>query len=688
MLKKSALTTLFIFAVLASNARQPVDSVQMLRPVTIQGYFGSQPALTLPSSVSVITRNDLQAQQPYSMVPALNAVPGVRMEERSPGSYRLSIRGSLLRSPFGIRNVKIYMDDFILTDAGGNTYLGSVDAEGVGGLEILKGPEASVFGANTGGVMLIHTKTGSRDSSHIRAGITGGAYGLLYQKASLYQKRKNGDISISEAWQRSDGYRDNSAMRRNYIHVAPSLSYSAGARLKALILYSDMDYRTPGGLTESQLKENPRAARPATAVTPGAEEQKAGIRNRTLLTGLGHELRFNDRLRNVTAVTYSNTAFKNPFITNYEVRNENSIGLRTYFELTSREASVRPWKIQLGYEGQHSGADISNYGNRRGLRDTIQAADDLSTNQKFFFIHMSANLSPALLMEIAGSYNFYNYRYSNIAPVASGPYRRTFDNEMMPRIAFSYLLHPDVAIRVSASRGYSPPTIAEVRASDNVINTSLDAESGWQYEAGIRLSLFHNRVYWDGVVFNFNLNDAIVRRLSQSGNEFFQTAGRTRQNGFESQFLAWLIPPRETGFFRALRFSNSYTLSAFYFRDYISGEDNFSGNRLTGVPRHMVVTSMNFRFPAGLSLNSQHSYSSRAPLNDAGTVYSGEYHLVQLKAEWSQKRMKSAFFSAFLGLDNILSQNYSLGNDLNAFGGRYFNPAPVANFFAGINVNF
>ena len=42
------------------------------------------------------------------------------MEERSPGSYRLSIRGSLLRSPFGVRNVKLYLDDFIFTDAGGN----------------------------------------------------------------------------------------------------------------------------------------------------------------------------------------------------------------------------------------------------------------------------------------------------------------------------------------------------------------------------------------------------------------------------------------------------------------------------------------------------------------------------------------------------------------------------------------
>ncbi|MEJ0103149.1 MAG: hypothetical protein WDO19_11585 [Bacteroidota bacterium] len=39
----------------------------------------------------------------------MNNTPGVRMEERSPGSYRLNLRGSTLRSPFGVRNVKVYL---------------------------------------------------------------------------------------------------------------------------------------------------------------------------------------------------------------------------------------------------------------------------------------------------------------------------------------------------------------------------------------------------------------------------------------------------------------------------------------------------------------------------------------------------------------------------------------------------
>jgi iron complex outermembrane receptor protein len=42
----------------------------------------------------------------------------------------------------------------------------------------------------------------------------------------------------------------------------------------------------------------------------------------------------------------------------------------------------------------------------------------------------------------------------------------------------------------------------------------------------------------------------------------------------------------------------------------------------------------------------------------------------------------------FAGADNLLNQRYSLGDDLNAVGGRYYNPAPGRNYFGGLNVKF
>ena len=40
------------------------------------------------------------------------------------------------------------------------------------------------------------------------------------------------------------------------------------------------------------------------------------------------------------------------------------------------------------------------------------------------------------------------------------------------------------------------------------------------------------------------------------------------------------------------------------------------------------------------------------------------------------------------GVDNLLNKKYSLGNDLNAFGNRFFNASAERNYFAGLGVKF
>jgi iron complex outermembrane receptor protein len=58
-----------------------------------------------------------------------------------------------------------------------------------------------------------------------------------------------------------------------------------------------------------------------------------------------------------------------------------------------------------------------------------------------------------------------------------------------------------------------------------------------------------------------------------------------------------------------------------------------------------------------------------------------------MKAEWKHVFGKVQL-GLFAGVDNLLNQKYSLGNDLNAFGNRYFNPAPTRNYFGGAKFAF
>src|SRR5690606_18427256 len=84
------------------------DTTRLHGEVVVQAFSYDRPLHEIPAAVGFIGERDLSRFSNTSFLPALNTIAGVRMEERSPGSYRLSIRGSTLRSPFGIRNVKVY----------------------------------------------------------------------------------------------------------------------------------------------------------------------------------------------------------------------------------------------------------------------------------------------------------------------------------------------------------------------------------------------------------------------------------------------------------------------------------------------------------------------------------------------------------------------------------------------------
>lgn len=666
---------LLIFGFLTSQGQSVQDTAD-LKDVVVKAYFSEQPLLRLPASVSVISQTVLQNQPGHSLLPGINTAPGVRMEERSPGSYRLSIRGSLLRSPFGIRNLKIYLDDFLLTDAGGNSYLNLLDAASVERIEVLKGPEGSVFGANSGGVVLIDSRKLSKDSAALSAGITGGSYGLLHQNATAQFRKKDFQIGLNQSIQKSDGYRRNSSMNRKGLLLSSGWSYSKSAELKALLLYSDLYYQTPGGLTAALLDQNPRQAR------PGAEEQRASVYNETFLSGLSHSKQILPGLRHVVALTGSLTDFANPFITNYESRKEKSLGIRTFIELSSDK-----WKMQYGLESQQTKSEIRNYDNVQGQPQASKSFADISARQSFIFTRFSGQLTKSLTLETAFSLNFYGYDFKDVYPKHSAPQRRNFKTQLMPRAALSYMFDDNVSLRASVSRGYSPPTIEELRPSNLLINTDLEPEYGWNYESGVRMSFLNNRIYFDASLFHFNLTNALVRRVNAEDAEYFVNAGGTRQDGLEAQFNGWIIVTRNVGLVRGLKINGSYTYSRFCFSDYITGSSDFSGRKLTGVPGHNMVSSANLHLPFSTNLYVQHSYVSSIPLNDANSHFAEKYHLMQAKLTW-KSRLGKYGIKTFAGVDNLLNAKYSLGNDLNAFAARYYNPSAPRNYYAGFSAHF
>ncbi|WP_231462239.1 MULTISPECIES: TonB-dependent receptor [unclassified Pedobacter] len=676
---KSLFSIAFLFISYSAIAQiSKPDTVKKLDEVVVKGYYNSEQIIRSVSAVSLLDSNLLRYQPSASMVSAINTIAGVRMEERSPGSYRLSLRGSLLRSPFGIRNIKIYIDDFPLTDAGGNTYLNLIDASAIQNLEVYKGPEASIFGANTGGAILINNP---EITNKIEASITAGSFGLFHQTSNISHQFKNYSLNFVQGYQESNGYRENSTMKRKYFQTNHQWNYNKSGVLKAFIFYSDLAYKTPGGLTQAQMELNPQQARPATPTLPGAITQQAAIYNKTIFGGLSNVYQLNENFKHVVSIFTSYTDFKNPFITNFEKRYENTLGLRTFLEY-KKSFSNLTWNSQLGLESSSTKSQVRNFNNNAGITGTAQAFDDLKAFQDFGFFRTTFDINRKLLIELATSLNFYKYKYQSFFPVSTAQRERKFAEQLMPKLAISYLINQNFSVRSSVSKGYAPPTIAEVRSSDNNINNDLQAENGWNYEVGLRYKSLDNRFYANANVYQFKLKDAIVRRLNSNDTEYFVNAGGTNQKGIEIETSFWVIK-ENTGLLNALEIRNNYTYSHYYFDDFSNATNNFSGNKLTGVPANVLVSSLSFQFKSGFYLFAQHNYTSSIPLNDANSVFSKRYNLIEAKAGVSALKIGKTKLNIFTGVNNLLNEKYSLGNDLNAANNRYFNPAASRNYYVG-----
>jgi iron complex outermembrane receptor protein len=652
----------------------------VLTEVLVSSFESERPLLEQAAGIVRVPESDLYRFNETSIVQAFNTKPGIRIEERAPASYRVSIRGSSLRAPFGVRNVKVYWNGMPFTAADGTTPLNILDLSNIQNTEIIKGPAGSIYGAGNGGVISFTSKE-TIDENRIGADLSVGAFGLVRYRLGVDQKMENGGIRVSYANQKSDGYRDHTAMDREVLQVTGHFQPSNKQKLTTQILYSDLFYELPGALNADQLAENPKQARPGSAV------QNASIHQQSMYGTVSHDYSFNPNLDNKTSFYINTTDFENPFNLDYKKETQFSYGGRTSFTYDAIWANI-PVRLIGGGEYQFSKTAAQNFGNRGGQIDTIRFGDELLTTTAFLFQQMEAELSDRFLMTIGLSENFSSFDIArNIDAINGTPStaKRTFDPVIVPRIALSAKLNPNAAVHASISSGFSPPTIDEVRTNEGSINLDLEAEKGINYEIGYRSSFNKGRVNIDGSMFYFKLDETITTFTNEQGVVLFRNAGATDQKGIELM-VDYALVRKQMSFLQEVKLTHSFTGHYFTFVNFAKGDNDYSGNDLTGVAPHTLVNQLDIKTKPGFYLNFTHQFVDDIPLNDANTVFQEAYHLINARTGWRGNVGNAFDLELFFGVENLSNVSYSLGNDLNPFGGRYFQPAAPRNFYGGIKV--
>lgn len=677
---KKTFNLLIMFFCLQVAAQEPISDTIRREAVIVKGFETGRPLLTTAAPVYVATQKDFNRYPGTSLVPVVNQSPGVRMEERSPGSYRLSVRGSLLRSPFGVRNIKVYLAGIPFTDAGGNTYISLLDVQMMERLEILKGPSGITYGAGTGGTLLLN-ETGiqqeERHGTQIQASINGGSYNSFGEHLRVQQQENKYGISVQQSRFQSDGYREHSALRRDAVMFQTRFQPKTSNQWNLFLLYGNLHYETPGGITLEQMNLNPRLSRQRSGAIPSAMEQHAGIYQQTLFSGISHKYIFNPRWQTNTSVFFAYTDFANPFITNYETRFETSGGGRSVVQYKNTSAR---FVLSTGVEAAITKSTVTNFGNRGGQKDTLQNKDYIDAIQAFAFVQTQTTITKNLLLDAGFSVNHFAYQYERVY-AATGSGKRTFNAQWLPRAALLYRLTPRLSLYTSIGRGYSPPTIAEVRPDNQVLNTTLQPEAGTNTEAGLRGHFFNGRLFADVSAYHFRLRNTIVRRTSAAG-DYFINAGSTKQKGIEFYGYSVVYKGKKT---EQVKIFTSITLNHYHFNDYTIASSVFDGKKITGVPGETITMGADVFLANGWYLNATGTYTSSLPLTDDNLVTAESFYLLGCRAGYRCTINKFSI-DVFAAGNNLLNERYSPGNDLNALGKRYYNPGAARNFTAGVKI--
>jgi len=674
---------------LKAQSEAVIDTLQgELEDIVVVGYEGNRSLMETPGAVSNIKAESISGFDESSIVYGLNAVPGVRIEQRAPGSYRVAIRGSSLRAPFGVRNVKIYWNDIPFTEPSGSTPLNLLDVINMQEAEVIKGPAGSIYGAGNGGAILFNSRQSSADRIGVGAMI--GSYGTNRYTAFAEQQTDRANLRFNYSNQSSDGYREQSFLERQTAELSTRYQMNDKQILKTSFLYSDLYYGIPGGLTLQQYQDHPSQARPGNPFVLGSVEANASIDQQAFLAGISHDVEITETLSNLTTLYGNFSAFENPFNLDYKKDSRKSGGGRTRFYFDTDLGEVRT-RFTFGGEYQAANYAARNYENTGGSTGALNFDDEIKIQSSLLFVNTEVDLPAEFFLTAGLSFNRLTYNLNrlvtNLQDDVPGIAEKSFDPEIIPRVGLLKKFSGELSLHGSISYGFSPPTIEEFRTNEGSIALNLEAEQGTNYELGIRGSFPEVRFSYDITGFLFKLSETIVQQPSdRNSTVVFENTGATDQYGLEVA-TNWRVIQNRDRFIERLNWNLSYSYYDFSFVDYQKEGENYSGNDLTGVAPHSLNSSWQLETTTGMYLNLNYNFTDEIPLNDENTVYSEAYHLLQSRLGYRVGLFDGMELDAYFGIDNLLDETYSLGNDLNAFGDRFYQPAAPRNWFGGLKMS-
>jgi iron complex outermembrane receptor protein len=647
----------------------------------------------VPASIKVVGKEEIEESKMLNVKDALMGTAGIQIDSKNSGyDSRVVIRGAGAKARYGIREIMFLLNGVPITDPDGFSKLDLLDPLQIDRIEVVKGPNSTLWGVNaTGGVVHIITKDPMKESGG-SARVGYGQYGAA--DASFYYGDSIGEsfvYAVNGSYRRSDNsWREWNEFEAFNITIQPGLIFKDGSTWQNYLTFNKSDVQLPGSLNEAEFEDFKDGDEPKSSDT----WSKSGRYSQSLF----YSTKYTKEAGSFTLKPmffFNKWEHYHPVYAFIGVVDALSIGGDVQIDQKHIFGPVKG-TLTFGVTGRMEDQESEKYKYRDIETENVSipyppfsqtvitgvssdkkgdkaSEKDSNTRLVGAFIQESLNIFKDLTVDLGIRYDqidfdidghidsYYSYSSSNYAdcdpsetdcgqPVENNEYKieKTF-KAVSPRTGVSYRIIKPLSIYGSVAKGIQTPTDSEMED-----NPELDLVTVINYEVGLK---GRGKIWdFDLNVYQADLENEVVTVLNPDNTSDYRNTGKTRKRGVEFSGSLDLLDPLTLG--------GSFTFNDYKYVDYTElvrdGGSlvpfDRSGNHTTYAPRYIYSAFMRLKFKSGFKAKIQTDTWGPYYMDAANSEkYDGYSLITSLMLGYEFKN-----FTFMLNADNIFDTRYAV----------------------------
>jgi Fe(3+) dicitrate transport protein len=574
----------------------------------------------LPGSYSVMTKDQLDARAPFSILEVVREIPGLHVVSEDAAGTHLNVgmRGLNPRRSSRTLMLEDGAPTVFFAPYGDPSSHYSTPLERIERIEVLKGSGQILYGPQTmGGMINYVTRPVPTKGAQGSVKVSGGNNGYYDGHFNIGSGTENGGFMLDALKRRGNGVRAEHDFDVQEVALKGQFKISRDQRITGKYT----NFKENSGFSETGLTAEEFQSTRYRGTFDQAEDANERFKMERNTFQLVHELDLKPDMKLSTQFYHSKTDRASHRSREFEL--DDGVG-----ELEKDDYAIRPrqyefFGIEPKLEFKHNafgmknqaviGAryheedidrkkftgpsfNVTNYAKER-LTAKIKALSYYAQNT---FITGDWTFTPGLRIEDVTSKkklyvegDFANSRDS----------LTTSKTQLLPGFGMTWNGLKNATVFGGVHRGFAPPR--PDRDIDGYLLQRVTPELSTTTEVGIRSGILQSG-YIEGTLFNMDITDVVVQSTG-SGSTVFRNEGKAQHTGIElsSKFNFGELTGKKNNYFATVAYTNVFT-AKFKGSGEVGGEgeDGYgsytAGNRLPYAPEHTLALNLSYEDQQGL----------------------------------------------------------------------------------------